>query len=74
MNRGTNDQIVHLGQGPQLYSQNVVTPGQSGDPFSPHFADQLKLYDTWTYKPMMLNRDDLQDHTESVIQLQPGAR
>ncbi len=73
MNRGTYNQIVHLGKGPHLYGQNVVAPGQSGDPFSPHFADQLALYATWTYKPMLLDRDDLKDHTESVIHLQPGA-
>jgi penicillin amidase len=71
MNRGTYNQIVHLGMGPKLFALNVVSPGQSGDPFNPHFADQLGLYATWTYKPMRLTRYDLKDHTESVIHLKP---
>jgi penicillin amidase len=74
MNRGTYNQIVHLGKGPQQYAENVVAPGQSGDPFSPHFADQLQLYATWTYKPMRLTRPDLKGFTESVIHLNPGPR
>jgi penicillin amidase len=71
MNRGTYNQIVHLGPGPKLYGENVVAPGQSGDPSSPHFADQLALYATWTYKPMRLNRADLNGHIESVTKLRP---
>jgi len=57
--------------GPRRYAFNVISPGQSGDPFSPHFADQLALYATWTYKPMRLTRLDLVGNTESVLRLQP---
>jgi len=71
MNRGTYNQIVHLGMGPRLYAFNVISPGQSGDPFSPHFADQLGLYAAWTYKPMRLTRLDLVGNTESVLRLMP---
>jgi acyl-homoserine lactone acylase PvdQ len=71
MNRGTYNQITHLGPGRALFAENVVSPGQSGDPFSPHFADQLELYATWTYKPMYLNRGDLAGHEESVTFLMP---
>jgi penicillin amidase len=53
MNRGTYNQIVALDPG-ALHGENVVAPGQSGDPRSPHFADQLQLYATWTYKRMSL--------------------
>jgi penicillin amidase len=69
MNRGTYNQIVHLGKGPDLFGQNVVAPGQSGLPTSPHFSDQLQLYATWTYKPMRLDRRDLQGFIESSITL-----
>lgn len=55
MNRGTYNQIVHLGRGRALRAENVVAPGQSGDPASPHFSDQLALYATWRYKPMRLH-------------------
>ena len=71
MNRGTYNQITHLGPGPALFAENVVSPGQSGDPFGLHFADQLELYATWTYKPMYLNRGDLAGHEESVTLLTP---
>jgi acyl-homoserine lactone acylase PvdQ len=50
-------------------AENVVAPGQSGEATSPHFADQLDLYATWTYKPMRLTRSDLRGHTESVVEL-----
>ena len=58
-----------LGKGPKLYGFNVVAPGQSGDPRSVHFADQLELYATWQYKPMRLDRNNLHGHTESTITL-----
>ncbi|MCP3868627.1 MAG: penicillin acylase family protein [Gammaproteobacteria bacterium] len=69
MNRGTYNQLVHLGKGRRLHGKNVVAPGQSGDPLSSHYADQLELYASWNYKPMILNRKDLKGHTEEVIHL-----
>ena len=69
MNRGTYNQLVHLGTGPQRFAFNVVAPGQSGIFSSPHFADQLALYATWQYKPMRLDRNDLHGHVESSITL-----
>ncbi len=39
---------------PIAVAQNVLQPGQSGDPSSAHFADQLPLYRSWTFKPMPL--------------------
>lgn len=64
MNRGTYNQIVRVGW-LHTEAENVVAPGQSGDPLSPHFADQLELYATWTYKPMRLTVRDLFGHIES---------
>jgi penicillin amidase len=73
MNRGTYNQLVHLGRGSRLTAQNVVSPGQSGDPASPHFADQLGLYANWQYKPMRLDRSDLAGHITSTTLLHvPG--
>lgn len=54
MNRGTYNQLVDLRR--HVSAWNVISPGQSGDPTSPHFADQLELYATWRYKPMELRR------------------
>jgi penicillin amidase len=67
MNRGTYNQILELDG--DTRAENVIAPGQSGEAASPHFADQLGLYATWTYKPMRLSRDDLRGHTESIVRL-----
>ena len=60
MNRGTYNQIVEM-----LTAQNatsVIPPGQSGfmafgiPPVpSPHAYDQVPLYASWTYKPMLFS-------------------
>lgn len=68
MNRGTYNQLVQLGRH-RISARNVVSPGQSGDPTSPHFADQLPLYAQWRYKPMRLDRSDLNGHISSSIWL-----
>jgi penicillin G amidase len=73
MNRGTYNQIVHLGRGGNLTAVNVVAPGESGLAASPHFADQLSLYATWHYKPMRLTRRDLTGHiTSDTVLPVPG--
>jgi penicillin amidase len=69
MNRGTYNQLVHLGEGDDLRAMNVISPGQSGDFRSPHFADQLGNYASWRYKPMRLDRKSQQEHAESVTKL-----
>ena len=69
MNRGTYNQITHMrGNGTAV---NVISPGQSGDPFSPHFADQLDLYAGWAYKTMHLTHGAARSNAESVTVLQP---
>ena len=57
MNRGSYNHLARLRGRVEAY--NVLPPGQSGNPFSPHFADQLDLYVDWEYKPMNLRRSDL---------------
>jgi penicillin amidase len=69
MNRGTYNQLVHLGEKDDLRAMNVISPGQSGDFRSPHFADQLGNYATWSYKPMRLTRESQLEHAESVTRL-----
>ncbi|KKK33579.1 hypothetical protein WQ57_23450 [Mesobacillus campisalis] len=54
MNRGTYNQIVEFTKN-EAKSVNILPPGQSGNPFSPHFDDQRKLYADWEYKPMVLD-------------------
>ncbi len=64
MNRGTYNQITHLKKG-AISAQNVIAPGQSGNPFNPHFADQHLNYGSWNYKDMYLTARSLEGHTES---------
>ena len=74
MNRGTYNQIVEM---PRFswwwrppHAVNVIPPGQSGfvnylfEP-SPHAYDQLFLYQTWQYKPMLFRFRDIWEVAES---------
>ncbi|MBT2643633.1 penicillin acylase family protein [Bacillus sp. ISL-41] len=54
MNRGTYNQIVEFSK-KDSKSVNILPPGQSGNPMSPHFDDQRLLYANWEYKPMILD-------------------
>jgi len=56
MNRGTYNQIVEMSTPQQ--AENVIPPGQSGLVVlpgvpSPYAYDQVELYASWTYKPML---------------------
>jgi penicillin G amidase len=55
-NRSTWMQAIDVGPH-ELTGVSVLPPGESGfidrnGVFSPHFADQVTLFDTFTYKPM----------------------
>ncbi|HYE99292.1 MAG TPA: penicillin acylase family protein [Planctomycetota bacterium] len=50
--RGTWHAVVEMGpDGPRAVS--VCAPGQSEDPASPHYRDQLELFERWAYKPFV---------------------
>lgn len=51
-NRGAYIQIVEVAETPRGF--NVLPPGQSEDPKSPHYADQHSLALRWLFKPMVL--------------------
>ncbi len=51
-NRGAYIQIVEVSSPPRGF--NVLPPGQSEDPQSPHYADQHPLALRWQFKPMEL--------------------
>ena len=82
MNRGTYNHIVempkwkwkNLNRQETTHGVNVIPPGQSGffsivtGP-SPHAVDQLALYETWTYKPMVFRYDDLIIESSMILTL-----
>ncbi|MBI4565148.1 MAG: penicillin acylase family protein [Planctomycetes bacterium] len=56
--RGTYQLTVELlKDGPRAVS--VAAPGQSEDPQSPHFADQMKLFEAWKYKEFVFRRSEM---------------
>jgi len=51
-NRGAYIQLVEVSSPPKGF--NILPPGQSEDPNSPHYADQHPLAMRWQFKPMTL--------------------
>jgi penicillin amidase len=54
--RGTYIQAVVLSK-PQVHGVYILPPGQSEDPHSPHYSDQLSLAGWWMFVPMELKRE-----------------
>jgi penicillin amidase len=54
--RGTYIQAVELSR-PQVHGVYILPPGQSEDPRSPHYNDQLSLAGWWMFAPMQLRRE-----------------
>jgi len=55
-------------------SVGLNTPGQSGDPDSPHYRDLFELWAQGTYFPVAYSRKKVESVTEGVTRLVPGAR
>jgi acyl-homoserine lactone acylase PvdQ len=56
--RGTFQMVVELTpQGPR--AMTLAAPGQSENPASPHYKDQLPLFEAWGLKPFVWNRGDM---------------
>jgi len=53
-NRGTYIQIVELG--PRVRAISILPPGQSENPSSPNYSDQLGLASWWKFKPLITDR------------------
>jgi len=65
MNRGTYNQIAEMVADGLPNAKNVIPPGQSGLVLlpgipSPYVADQVPLYASWTYKPMLFTRESVE--------------
>jgi len=50
----------------------INTPGQSGDPFSPHYRDLFALWAAGDYVPLLFSRAAVEREAESVITLTPN--
>ena len=49
----------------------VNSPGQSGQPSSPHYADLMPLWDTGRYFPLTYSRKAVEKNTIDRLLLQP---
>ncbi|MDX5329960.1 MAG: penicillin acylase family protein, partial [Caulobacteraceae bacterium] len=54
-------------------SRVINTPGQSGDPASPHFDDLFPLWARGEYVPLVYSRPAVEAATASVLRLRPAA-
>jgi penicillin amidase len=54
-------------------SVGLNTPGQSGDPDSPHYRDLFPLWARGQYFPIAYSRAKVESVRESTVLLQPGS-
>ncbi|PWB55484.1 MAG: penicillin acylase family protein [Anaerolineales bacterium] len=54
------------------HCQGLLAPGQSGHPFSKHYADQIKAWFNRGYHPMIFNRQEVDKATEAKLTLLPS--
>ncbi|WP_454280706.1 penicillin acylase family protein [Sphingomonas sp. Marseille-Q8236] len=57
--------------GPRVKAMAVMAGGQSGDPASPHFADQIERYANGRLRPVYFYPDELTGHVERTYR--PGS-
>jgi penicillin amidase len=53
-------------------SMVINTPGQSGDPFSPHYRDLFPLWSAGAFVPLLYSRDAVDRSAELVLNLSPA--
>lgn len=70
-NRG-NSFVAAVEFGPTVKAKAVSAGGQSGDPASPHFADQIERYSTGNFRDVLFYRADVEKHAEKTYH--PGAK
>ena len=63
-------QIVDVGAWDN--SVMVDSPGESGQPGSPHYADLLPLWDQGQYIPMLYSRESVGRHASQQMSLEPA--
>ena len=58
--------------GAKVKAKTLLAGGQSGDPKSPHFADQAQRYADKQFKPVAYYREDVEKRAEAIYH--PGER
>ena len=52
-------------------STSILPTGQSGNPFSPHYADQSKMYNAGEFRKMLLNEEEIKSNHKSLLTFVP---
>ncbi len=67
-----NSFVAAVEFGPRVRAKSVLAGGVSGDPASPHFHDQAKMYSQGQFKDVLFYREDVEKHAERTYQ--PGSK
>ncbi len=66
-----NSFVAAVEFGPRVRAKSVLAGGVSGDPKSPHFYDQARMYAKGEFKDVLFYREDVEKHAERTYQ--PGS-
>ena len=67
-----NSFVAVVSFGDRLKAKSILAGGQSGDPNSPHFDDQISMYADHLFKEVSFYREDVE--AQAKIRYQPGSR
>ena len=67
-----NSFVAVVSFGDRLRAKSILAGGQSGDPNSPHFDDQISMYANRSFKDVAFYKEDVEARTQ--IKYQPGLR
>ncbi|GGC17816.1 penicillin acylase family protein [Pseudoduganella buxea] len=65
-----NSFVAAVEFGPRIRAKSILAGGQSGNPASPHFADQAEMYARGEFKEVLFYKDDVLKNLER--QYHPG--
>ncbi|MBC7511281.1 MAG: penicillin acylase family protein, partial [Ferruginibacter sp.] len=65
-----NSFICAVEFGKKVKAKSLLAGGNSGDPLSPHFTDQLLMYTQGKFKDVLFYKEDVLKHVERKYQ--PG--
>lgn len=61
---GGNSFVCAVEFGPKIKAKSLLAGGESGDPNSKHFKDQLTMYTTGQFKDVLFYKEDVLKHAE----------